>query len=265
MCARRRRGSRAGRPRRGRGRLRRHRLWRRLRLGAAFGLAGGLLMARSEFRRSGHLLPWQSPELRRYSGTRGPCDSRKAHAVGATRIAAAGRISEHLLRHCCLSGQAAGLGIITTVAGTTPGHGGDGGPANLAQLNQPHGLAFDAADNLYISAHGNHRVRRVSAPNVAPTAIGLAPQTVAENEPVATTVGTLTTTDPDLGDSHTYTLVSGAGDTDNARFTIGGVGGDELLTAESFDVETQGPLQRPGENDGQRRTLVRAGLHDHHR
>jgi uncharacterized protein (TIGR03437 family) len=52
--------------------------------------------------------------------------------------------------------------IITTVAGTgfAPGFDGDGGPANLAQLNFPAGLALDAAGNLYI-ADGN-RIRKVS-------------------------------------------------------------------------------------------------------
>ena len=32
----------------------------------------------------------------------------------------------------------------------------------------------------------------------------------------------LSTTDPDSGDTHTYTLVSGTGDTDNTSFTISG-------------------------------------------
>lgn len=56
-------------------------------------------------------------------------------------------------------------GIITTVAGT-PGvlaYTGDGGPATLAGLNYPAGLAIDAADNLYIADHDNHVIRRVDA------------------------------------------------------------------------------------------------------
>lgn len=53
---------------------------------------------------------------------------------------------------------------ITTVAGTgAQGFGGDGGAATDAQLAYPRGLAFDAADNLYISDTGNNRVRRVDA------------------------------------------------------------------------------------------------------
>ena len=33
-------------------------------------------------------------------------------------------------------------------------------------------------------------------------------------------MGTASTTDANAGDTHTYTLVSGTGDTDNASFTI---------------------------------------------
>ncbi len=46
----------------------------------------------------------------------------------------------------------------------------------------------------------------------------------------------LTTSDSDNGDSHTYSLVSGSGDTDNASFSISGA---NLLSAESFDYETK--------------------------
>ncbi|MEA3209253.1 MAG: hypothetical protein QOE70_2310 [Chthoniobacter sp.] len=53
-------------------------------------------------------------------------------------------------------------GAISTVAGTgQAGFGGDGGPATKAQFNQPHSLAFDAADNLYVCDVVNHRVRRI--------------------------------------------------------------------------------------------------------
>jgi DNA-binding beta-propeller fold protein YncE len=58
----------------------------------------------------------------------------------------------------------AGTRTISTVAGTgRAGFGGDGGPANEAQLNQPHSIALDRDDNLYIADIGNHRIRRVDA------------------------------------------------------------------------------------------------------
>jgi len=58
-------------------------------------------------------------------------------------------------------------GIITTVAGTgvagfSPSE--DGGPATLAQLNDPIGVAVDIAGNLYIVDVDNHRIRKVTTP-----------------------------------------------------------------------------------------------------
>jgi len=72
--------------------------------------------------------------------------------------------------------------------------------------------------------------------NQPPTGIGLSNSSVAENQPVGTVVGTLTTTDPDSGDSHTYTLVSGEGDADNASFIIDG---NQLKTAAAFNLEAK--------------------------
>src|SRR5262249_14366403 len=56
----------------------------------------------------------------------------------------------------------------------------------------------------------------------APTGLALSSAPVAQNSPVGTPVGTLSATDPDAGDSFTFTLVAGAGDTDNAAFAISG-------------------------------------------
>jgi hypothetical protein len=57
-------------------------------------------------------------------------------------------------------------------------------------------------------------------PNDPPTDISLSNASIMENQPSGTTVGTFTTTDPDEGDTHTYSLVSGSGDTNNSSFTI---------------------------------------------
>ncbi|MFP5205320.1 MAG: Ig-like domain repeat protein [Acidobacteriota bacterium] len=55
-------------------------------------------------------------------------------------------------------------GIISTVAGNgNSTFSGDGGPANLAAINQPNGVTIDGAGNLYIADTGNNRVRMVSA------------------------------------------------------------------------------------------------------
>ena len=56
--------------------------------------------------------------------------------------------------------------------------------------------------------------------NNAPTDVGLSVTSVAENVAANTTVGTLSSSDPDLGDTCSYSLVSGSGDLDNTAFTI---------------------------------------------
>jgi uncharacterized protein (TIGR03437 family) len=64
-------------------------------------------------------------------------------------------------------------GVISTIAGNGhPGSYGDNGPANLAQLNAPYGLAVDAAGNVYVADFGNHRVRRISTDGVITTIAG---------------------------------------------------------------------------------------------
>jgi alpha-L-fucosidase 2 len=75
-----------------------------------------------------------------------------------------------------------------------------------------------------------------SSSNSAPTDMALSNATVAENQPSGTAVGTFTTTDPDSGDTFTYSLVSGTGSTDNGSFTITN---DMLYTAASFNYEAK--------------------------
>ena len=76
----------------------------------------------------------------------------------------------------------------------------------------------------------------VNAVNDAPTDLALNSTSVNENSEIGTTVGTLSTTDVDSDDSHSYTLVSGDGDTDNASFTINGI---NLNTDDLFNYETK--------------------------
>ncbi len=50
--------------------------------------------------------------------------------------------------------------LISTLVGTgMPGFGGDGGPSEKALLRQPHSIALDRRDNLYICDIQNNRVR----------------------------------------------------------------------------------------------------------
>jgi hypothetical protein len=72
--------------------------------------------------------------------------------------------------------------------------------------------------------------------NETPTDISLSASNVTENAPAGTVVGTLSTTDPDSGDTFTYTLASGTGSADNDSFNISD---NSLRISASFDYETK--------------------------
>ena len=67
--------------------------------------------------------------------------------------------------------------------------------------------------------------------NNGPTGIMLSNNSVDENSPIGTTIGTLSTMDPDAGDTHIYTLT-----TPNDTFQIVG---DTLKTNRNLDFETK--------------------------
>ncbi|WP_272166363.1 Ig-like domain-containing protein [Vibrio diabolicus] len=83
--------------------------------------------------------------------------------------------------------------------------------------------------------------------NNAPTDITLTPASVNQSGGFNAVVGTLSSSDADNGDSHTYTLVSGQGSTDNGSFNISG----SSLRANDASVMTAGSYSvRINTNDG---------------
>ena len=78
--------------------------------------------------------------------------------------------------------------------------------------------------------------RLQTAANEPPSDITMDDQSIDEEVPVSSLIGRLTTSDPNAEDQHTYTLVSGTGDSDNESFIIVS---DLLLSAEEFDYETK--------------------------
>nr|WP_322743637.1 cadherin domain-containing protein [Microcystis aeruginosa] len=72
--------------------------------------------------------------------------------------------------------------------------------------------------------------------NENPTDLSLSNNSVAENSPLNTLIGNFTTTDPDTGNTFTYSLVTGTGDTDNSLFTIDG---NQLKTNTTLDYESK--------------------------
>ncbi|PPK99905.1 Ig-like domain-containing protein [Parapedobacter indicus] len=88
--------------------------------------------------------------------------------------------------------------------------------------------------------------------NELPTDITLTPYPVSINQSAGAnvTVGTLASTDPDAGDTHIYTLVSGAGSTNNGSFNISGnslrASNPSTLSAGSNSVRIQTDDQNGG-------------------
>jgi NHL repeat len=97
-----------------------------------------------------------------YSGDGGPATSAQMNAPHEVRFDSKGNIfvaerDNHVVRYIDMKSK-----IISTAAGTgMRGFSGDGGPANQAQLAQPHSIALDRADNVYICDIMNNRVRRI--------------------------------------------------------------------------------------------------------
>ncbi|HET6372730.1 MAG TPA: hypothetical protein VFG76_05455 [Candidatus Polarisedimenticolia bacterium] len=105
-------------------------------------------------------------------GDGGPAVHACLSAPSGLAMDALGNLLISDTRHNVIRRRDALTGLISTVAGTyAPGFTGDGGPATLARLNRPHGLALDQAGNLFIADRENHRVRRVSAATGAITTV----------------------------------------------------------------------------------------------
>lgn len=65
-------------------------------------------------------------------------------------------------------------GVITTFAGNESyGYSGDGGPATLAKLNTPYGVAADDDGNLYVVDSSYSRIRKIDTAGMISTAAGI--------------------------------------------------------------------------------------------
>jgi uncharacterized protein (TIGR03437 family) len=64
-------------------------------------------------------------------------------------------------------------GFLETIAGTgTAGWSGDGGKATEAKINNPMGMSFDSAGNLYFADTFNHRIRKITPDGIISTVAG---------------------------------------------------------------------------------------------
>jgi len=99
-----------------------------------------------------------------HAGDDGPAMAALLSAPHEVRFDSKGNMyvaerDSHVVRHIDMKTQ-----IITTVAGTgAAGYSGEGGPARAAQLNQPHSIVLDSADNVLICDINNNRVRKIDS------------------------------------------------------------------------------------------------------
>ena len=121
------------------------------------------------------------------------------------------------------------FGYAAAVSGDTVVMGAYAEDSNAAGVNG------DQADNS-ASYAGAAYVFVPSGLNSAPTDITLSNSRVAENQAVGTLVGTLSTTDPDAGDTFTYSFPCATPGVDDSKFAISG---GNLNTAAAFDYETK--------------------------
>ncbi|QCS48015.1 cadherin repeat domain-containing protein (plasmid) [Picosynechococcus sp. PCC 11901] len=130
--------------------------------------------------------------------------------------------------------------------GTVRGRYYDDGSFLTATMGN--GLIGDTISQININPDNEaaFRIKFASTPilNEDPTDINISSNTVDENAPVGSSVGILSTTDPDPEDTHTYVLTNGYDD--NSLFTIAG---NELKTNAVFDYETQSSYQIEVETD----------------
>jgi alpha-tubulin suppressor-like RCC1 family protein len=107
----------------------------------------------------------------------------------------------------------------TQITATTPAHAAG---AVSVEVTTPGGT--NAANTLFTY-------------NSAPTDITLSASSIAENNAANATVGTLAAVDADSGQTHTFSFVTGTGDTNNADFSIEGTSLKITLVA-NFEVKS---------------------------
>lgn len=97
-----------------------------------------------------------------YRGDGGPAAKAQLNEPYEVRFDAAGNVFFVEMQNHIVRRIDAATGTISTVAGAgSPGYNGDEGPATTIQLHNPHSIALDDQDRLYIADIGNHRIRRV--------------------------------------------------------------------------------------------------------
>lgn len=147
-------------------------------VGLAFDTAGNMFIAEYRGNRilkvdpSGILTVVAGTGKRGFFGDGGPATQAQLSSVHGMGVGPEGNlyISDMLNHRIRMVDE---NGIISTIAGTgEAGFSGDEGPATLAQLKQPHSIAFDSEGNLYVWDEFNFRIRMVDRNGTISTVAG---------------------------------------------------------------------------------------------
>ncbi|WP_240531754.1 IPT/TIG domain-containing protein, partial [Maribacter sp. 4G9] len=98
------------------------------------------------------------------------------------------------------------------------------------------GTTDGGAGNLFGRLYYKFTVNPILNISNPPTDISITPASIQENNVANQIIGSFSTTDEDVSDTHTYVFVMGSGDTDNTSFIING---NDLEAGEVFDFETK--------------------------
>jgi protein gp37 len=106
-----------------------------------------------------------------YSGNGGAATSAELNHPAGLVLDPAGDVFIADTGNSVIREVAASSGVIQTIAGNgIANFSGDGGPATLASLNLPQGVAFSTQGALYIADTGNNRIREVAGLVAVPSA-----------------------------------------------------------------------------------------------
>jgi len=94
-------------------------------------------------------------------------------------------------------------------------------------------ISVTVSDGVNTSTVQTIRINLSNTPE-KPLDLSLGNNTVYENNAINATIGTLSATSAETGETFTYTLVSGTGSTDNGAFSIGG---NQLIAGQQFNFE----------------------------
>src|SRR5919198_1442102 len=121
---------------------------------------------------------------RGYFGDGGPAvDAGLDRPEGVTAAPGGGYLIADTFNHVIR--RVASNGIISTIAGTDRGFGGDGGPATSAALSFPSDVTVASDGAILIADTGNNRVRRVDPNGTISTVAGLGAGLSGDGDPAA--------------------------------------------------------------------------------